>query len=95
MLRKMLNMRGIRPNIMLRADMAQLPVPTLFAWGDRDAYGPSTSGQSLARQMPYAHFEIIADAGHVPWLDRPNTVADAITAHLSDAGPATPEQDGP
>jgi pimeloyl-ACP methyl ester carboxylesterase len=34
MLRKVLNMRGIRPDIMLRSDMAQLPVPTLFAWGD-------------------------------------------------------------
>jgi pimeloyl-ACP methyl ester carboxylesterase len=85
MLRKMLNMRGIRPDIMLRSDVAQLPVPTLFAWGDSDAYGPSSSGQSLARQMPYARFEIIAGAGHMPQLDRPNAVADAITRHLSDA----------
>jgi pimeloyl-ACP methyl ester carboxylesterase len=87
MLRKMLNMRGIRPDIMLRNDMAQLPVPTLFAWGDSDAYGPPSSGQSLARQMPCARFEIIAGAGHMPQVDRPNAVADAITRHLSDAAP--------
>jgi hypothetical protein len=46
----MLNMRGIRPDIMLHSEMAQLPVPALFAWGDSDAHGPSSSGQSLARQ---------------------------------------------
>jgi pimeloyl-ACP methyl ester carboxylesterase len=55
--------------------------------GDRDAYSPPSSGQSLARQMPQARLEIIADAGHMPQLERPNAVADAITAHLSSAGP--------
>jgi pimeloyl-ACP methyl ester carboxylesterase len=85
MLRKVLDMRGVRPDIMLRSEMAQLPVPTRFAWGDSDAYGPSSSGQSLARQMPYARFEIIAGAGHMPRLDRPNAFADPITRHLSNA----------
>jgi pimeloyl-ACP methyl ester carboxylesterase len=87
MLRKVLNMRGVRPNIMLRSDMAHLRAPTLFVWGDRDAYAPPSSGQSLARQMPHARVEIIADAGHMPQLDQPNAVADAITRHLSDAAP--------
>jgi pimeloyl-ACP methyl ester carboxylesterase len=50
----------------------QLPVPTLFAWGDSDAYGPLSSGQSLARQMPNARLEIIAGAGHMPQLDQPS-----------------------
>ena len=63
MLRKVLNIRGVRSNIMLRSVMAHLPVPTLFVWGDRDAYAPPSSGQSLARQMPHARVEIIADAG--------------------------------
>jgi pimeloyl-ACP methyl ester carboxylesterase len=75
MLRKVLNMRGVRPNIMLRSDMAHLRAPTLFVWGDRDAYAPPSSGQSLARQMPHARVEIIADAGHMPQLDQPNAVA--------------------
>ena len=87
MLRKMMNTRGVRPAMMLRGDMAHLPVPTLFGWGDRDAYAPPSSGESLARQMPHARLEIIADAGHMPQLDRPNAVADAITGHLSSAAP--------
>ena len=57
MLRKMLNMRGIHTNIMLRGDMAHLWVPTLFARGDRDAFDPPSSGQSLAREMPHARLE--------------------------------------
>jgi pimeloyl-ACP methyl ester carboxylesterase len=87
MLRKMLNMRGIRPSIMLRGDMLHLPIPTLFAWGDKDAFDPPSSGQSLAREMPHARLEIITDAGHVPWIDQPNAVAHAITRHLSGAAP--------
>jgi 2-hydroxy-6-oxonona-2,4-dienedioate hydrolase len=87
MLRKMLNLCGIRPNIVLRGDMSQLPVPTLFAWGDRDAFDPPSSGQSLAREMPHARLEIITDAGHVPWIDQPNPVAHALTRYLSGATP--------
>jgi 3-oxoadipate enol-lactonase/4-carboxymuconolactone decarboxylase len=90
MLRMVLNMRGVRPDIMLRGDMAYLPVPTLFMWGDKDAYAPPASGQSLARQMPHARLEIIADAGHMPQLDRPNAVAAAITGHLRSAAPDNP-----
>jgi len=66
-----LNMRGVRRDIMLRDDMARLPAPTLFACGDRDAFAPSSSGYSLARQMPHARVEIIAGAGHMPQRDRP------------------------
>lgn len=94
MLRKVMDMRGVRPGIMLRREMAHLKLPTLFVWGARDAYAPPSSGQSLARQMPHARVEIIADAGHIPQLDRPNAVADAITGHLSDAGQAMLEPDG-
>jgi hypothetical protein len=37
MLRKVLNIRGFAPDIMLRNDMAHLPVPTLFGWGSSGA----------------------------------------------------------
>jgi pimeloyl-ACP methyl ester carboxylesterase len=87
MLRKVLDMRGVRADIMLRDDMLHLAVPTLFGWGDRDAYTPPSSGESLASQMLDARLEIISGAGHVPQLGRPNAVADAITRHLSSAGP--------
>jgi pimeloyl-ACP methyl ester carboxylesterase len=72
---------------MLRGDMADLPVPTLFVWGDKDAYVPPSSGRSLARHMPHARVEIVADAGRMPQVDQPTAVAAAITGHLRVAAP--------
>jgi pimeloyl-ACP methyl ester carboxylesterase len=72
MLRMVLDMRGFAPTSCCK-DMTHLPVPTLFGWGDRDAYAPPSSGQSLARQMPHARLEIITDAGHVPKVSQPTT----------------------
>lgn len=77
-LRTVTNLRGWRPRLMMRDDMAHLPVPTLFLWGDADAFAPPSSGRDMAARMPDARIEVISDAGHLPYLDRPSAVADAI-----------------
>ncbi|HZY65083.1 MAG TPA: alpha/beta hydrolase [Rubrobacteraceae bacterium] len=82
MLRTVTDLRGWRPRLMMRDDMAHLPVPTLFVWGDADAFAPPSSGRDMAARMPDAHIEVIADAGHLPYLDRPEAVADAIKNFL-------------
>ncbi len=81
-LRTVTNLRGWRPRLMMRDDLAHLPVPTLFVWGDADAFVLPSSGEDMAARMPEAHIEIIPDAGHLPWLDRPDAVAAAITDFL-------------
>lgn len=78
MLRAVTNLRGWRPQLMMRDDMAQLSVPTLFAWGEADAFAPPSSGRDMVARMPDAHIEVIADAGHLPYIDRPDTVAAII-----------------
>jgi pimeloyl-ACP methyl ester carboxylesterase len=83
MLRAFLTIRGLRPHLMLREDMVHLPVPTLFAWGDADAFAPPSSGQEMAARMPDARIQVIPDAGHLPWYDRPHTVATAISGFLA------------
>lgn len=83
MLRTVTSLRGWRPQLMMRDDMAHLPVPTLFAWGDADAFAPPSSGHDMATRMPDAQIEVIADAGHLPYLDRPDAVADAIIGFTS------------
>jgi pimeloyl-ACP methyl ester carboxylesterase len=77
------NLRGWRSRLMMRNDMARLPVPTLFMWGDADAFAPPSSGQDMAARMPEAHAEVIPDAGHLPYLDRPDAVADSIIEFLA------------
>jgi len=83
MLRTVLTMRGLRPRIMLRDDMANLQVPTLFTWGDSDAFAPPSSGHDLAAQMVNARVEVIPGAGHLAWFDRPDAVATAVTGCLT------------
>ena len=55
--------------------MARLPVPTLFLWGDRDAFAPPSIGQDLAARMPSARLVTLPDTGHLPHLERPEAVA--------------------
>lgn len=83
LLRTVTNLRGWRPRLMMCDDMARLPIPTLFVWGDADAFAPPSSGQDMATRMPEAHAEVIPDAGHLPYLDQPDAVADSITGFLA------------
>lgn len=80
MLRTILNTRGFRRQLMLRDEMAMLDVPTLFAWGDSDAFAPPSSGRALAARMPDASIEVLPDAGHLPWLDQPEAVAVSLNS---------------
>lgn len=66
----------------MRDDMTYLTVPTLFVWGDADAFAPPLSGRDMAARMPEAQIEVVPDAGHLPYLDRPDAVADAIIRFL-------------
>lgn len=81
-LRAVTTLRGWRRRLMMRADMARLAVPTLFLWGDADAFAPPASGEELAARMPDASIEILPDTGHLPYLDRPDAVATAINRYL-------------
>lgn len=73
---------------MLSDQMAQLPVPTLFAWGDADSFAPSSIGRDMAARMPNATFQLISDAGHLPHLDQPDSVAAAVNGFLALSGAA-------
>ena len=80
MMRSISTLRGLRTNIIIAEDMANLSCPTLFLWGDADSYVPLSVGQRVADTMPNARFEIVPDAGHSPHLDQPAMIAEAIEA---------------
>jgi pimeloyl-ACP methyl ester carboxylesterase len=54
----------------LRSELKDLRAPTLFIWGDKDL-GPPRLGQEMAALAPHARCEVVADAGHIVWLDQP------------------------
>jgi len=57
-------------------------VPTLFAWGAKDQLAPADVGRDLAARMSSAQVAVIEDAGHIPHIDQPDTVATAINRFL-------------
>lgn len=82
-LRAVTTLRGWRRELMLRDDIARLATPTLFLWGQADAFAPPASGREVWTHMPDARLEAIPDAGHLLQLDRP----DIVSAAIADGGP--------
>ncbi|HST55906.1 MAG TPA: alpha/beta hydrolase [Solirubrobacteraceae bacterium] len=79
------------------AQLDRLTMPALVAWGLRDPYIPPRFGALYAHTLPNAELLELADAGHWPWLDRPDLidrVADFLArAQPNHAQPARPHPD--
>jgi pimeloyl-ACP methyl ester carboxylesterase len=67
----------------LRTRLAELKVPVAFLWGDRDHLFPVATLEELRRLVPGARAEVIANAGHVPQLDRPDEFVAAVERLLA------------
>jgi pimeloyl-ACP methyl ester carboxylesterase len=74
----------------VRDELAGLDVPSLFLWGESDAFAPPESGEEIAARMPNARFERLPDTGHLPHVEQPETVAAAIAGFLFAHGPHQP-----
>jgi pimeloyl-ACP methyl ester carboxylesterase len=63
--------------------LGRLAAPVLIVWGAQDPYIPARFAAQYAGALPNAQLLELADAGHYPWLDRPEVVqrvADFLTA---------------
>jgi pimeloyl-ACP methyl ester carboxylesterase len=63
--------------------LSGLAMPALVLWGERDPWLPPTLGQAYADTLADATFEAVPDAGHWPWLDRPELL-ERIAGFLAD-----------
>jgi 2-hydroxy-6-oxonona-2,4-dienedioate hydrolase len=59
-------------------------VPTLVLWGEADRHTPLAMGRDVAAAIPGAQFRTVAAAGHLPQVERPAAVADALIDFLTD-----------
>ena len=57
------------------AHLGDVAAPTLVVWGTRDPYIPERFGREYAAAFPHAELLELPDAGHWPWLDRPDLPA--------------------
>lgn len=67
----------------LRARVAEIACPALWLMGARDTLVPEAAARRAAEQMPDARVEVIAGAGHAPFLARPADVAGVVADFLS------------
>ena len=58
--------------------LGQLRCPGLVVWPQRDPYLPRRFGPMYAERLPNAELVELDDAGHWPWLDRPDVVPRVI-----------------
>jgi pimeloyl-ACP methyl ester carboxylesterase len=58
-------------------------VPTLIMAGAADTIVPRRRAEFLAAMMPHGCLEIIAEAGHLPQLEQPEAVTNALQTFLS------------
>lgn len=58
--------------------LRQLNVPTLIACGDQDLWAPVVQHQAMQALVPHAVLDIIADAGHMAPMERPQALADVL-----------------
>lgn len=67
----------------LERGLPGLDLPALFLHGEGDPLPSSASAQTAAL-IPGARIQIVEEAGHFPWLERPGVVRAAVEALLRD-----------
>jgi pimeloyl-ACP methyl ester carboxylesterase len=67
-----------------RTAMASIRVPVLLVHGDRDRLVPVAAARDIARRHPAWRYLELADVGHVPQLQVPETVAAEVLGWLDD-----------
>jgi 3-oxoadipate enol-lactonase/4-carboxymuconolactone decarboxylase len=69
----------------LTADTHSLRLPTLVIVGDQDLATAVASAEALAAAIPGARLVVLPDAAHIPTVEHPGAVSEAIAAFLAPA----------
>jgi pimeloyl-ACP methyl ester carboxylesterase len=62
----------------LAGRLAGVTKPTLVVWGDCDRIVDPDYGRAYAEAIPGARFQLLADTGHLPQIETPDRLLDAI-----------------
>lgn len=62
----------------LRRRLGVVPTRVAAIWGESDQIAPEPYGRAYAASFPNGRFELIREAGHLPHLEQPQQVLDAI-----------------
>ena len=62
--------------------LPRVNVPTLVVWGERDRIIPVSAGERISSAIPDARLEVIAGAGHLPHIEKPDEVIPLLRQHM-------------
>jgi len=70
-------LRNSPPDVLARAGakLGAITAPALVVWSERDRWIPARFGSGYAAALGDATLELVPDAGHWPWIDRPEVGA--------------------
>jgi pimeloyl-ACP methyl ester carboxylesterase len=74
----------------LIGQLANIQVPALVLWGERDKWIPARVGRALAGELPRAAYLPVANAGHALPEEAPAEVNRMLIAFLKDGVPGPP-----
>ena len=66
-----------------RPDLAAIKVPTLIGVGTEDTLTPPALAEEMASTVPHADIVRFAKSGHLPTMENPKAVADAVRNWLA------------
>jgi pimeloyl-ACP methyl ester carboxylesterase len=76
--------RGMNRDLLLTDEtLARITTPVLFLWGDEDPNADESNAKDFVPRLPNAELEVVAEAGHSPWIDRIDYCARQTTEFLS------------
>jgi abhydrolase domain-containing protein 6 len=67
-------------------DLANIRVPTLVVWGNRDTLFPLRHGEHVANTIPGAELSVLDGVGHCPHLESPRRLANAFHSFAERVG---------
>lgn len=70
-------------NPKLRHRLRRIKCPTLFVWGEEDGIVTPDYGRAYAALVPGSEFVAIPKAGHLPHIEQPAAVLDAVSRFAS------------
>lgn len=68
----------------LAGRLHRLKAPTLVLWGDGDRVVSLDYGRKFAAALPTAEFQEVPDSGHLPHVEQPGRVVQAIEKMMAD-----------
>jgi pimeloyl-ACP methyl ester carboxylesterase len=67
--------------------LAGVTKPTLVVWGDSDHIADADYGRAFANAIPGARFQLLRDTGHLPQIETPGPLLDAVWAFAESHAP--------